>query len=74
MTKFPTCDPCEHGIYPGSPIGPCPICKMANALKTIRANAMSQIDGMNSMGVPDDAPERIAAIWYYTEATAALSA
>lgn len=42
------------------------------ALGTIRKNAKSQIDGMNSMGVPDDAPERKAAIWYYTEANDAL--
>lgn len=42
------------------------------SLGAIRKNALSQIDGMNSMGVPDDAPERKAALWYYTEANAAL--
>lgn len=45
---------------------------LEKSLKVIHANAKSQIDGMNSMGVPDDAAERIAALWYYEESHHAL--
>lgn len=42
--------------------------RLRKSLLAIRENAKSQIDGMNSLGVPDDAPERRAATWYYEEA------
>jgi hypothetical protein len=43
-----------------------------DALLKIGKFAKDQLDDMNVRDVPDNAPERIVALWYYTEAITAL--
>ena len=42
------------------------------SLERIRDNADSMLLAQNAIGTPDDAPERINALWLHTETTAAL--